>query len=397
MPTPAPTPADLGTVLGRFFDEAHQVEPSRLVALIAASAAELGSATTRVWLADHEQRVLVPASDAGRLDPLPIEGTSAGRAFVTSQAVVSEPGAGPTHAWLPMLDGVDRIGVLEVEGPDLDEDRLEALRHLTSAATAEVVTRGQYTDEFTTRRRREQMSVSAELQWQALPPASFTTTDVAVAGVLEPAYDVGGDAFDYSHAPGRLDLAVIDAVGHDLTASLISMLAIGAYRNARRTTRSVIDAAELMDRTIRSHGGRGAFATGILATLDTETGVFSWLNAGHPQPLLVRDEHVHTLESTPRPPLGLGHLGPPRADELVAHQLQPGDGILLYTDGIVEARRPGGEDFGEARLQDFLHTAFAAGQAPHETLRRLSHAVLDFHEGVLRDDATTLLTVWQPA
>ncbi len=366
--------------------------------LIAASAAELGSAATQVWLADHEQRVLVPIGPAGDepVEPLPIEGSAAGRAFVSSMLVTSDPADGTAHAWLPMLDGVDRIGVLEVQGPQLGADRLEALRHLSSIATAEIITRGQYTDAFTGRRRRERMSVSAELQWQALPPASFTTTDVAVVGVLEPAYDVGGDAFDYSHSHGRLDLAMIDAVGHDLGASLISMLAIGAYRNARRTTRSLTDAALLMDQTILSHGGRSAFATGILAALDTDTGVFSLINAGHPVPLLVRDDHVHSLDAKPRPPFGLGHLGPSRADDVVEHHLQPGDGILLYTDGIVEGRRPGGEDFGEARLHDFLRKAFAAGQEPHETLRRLSHAVLDFHGGVLRDDATTLLTVWQP-
>lgn len=387
----------LGAVMGRFLDEAHRIEPHRLVDLVARTAAELGATATRVWLADHEQRLLMPGSSPERTDPLPIEGTSAGRAFVTSSAVTNAAADGPDHAWLPMLDGGDRIGVLEVEAPDLTPARLEDLRHLTSLATAEIVTRGQYTDEFTVLRRRQRMSVSAELQWQALPPASFTTADVSVAGVLEPAYEVGGDAFDYSHAEGRLDLAVIDAVGHDLTASLISMLAIGAYRNARRTAPSLTAGAQLMDATIRSHGGRGAFATAILASLDTDSGVFTWLNAGHPPPLLVRDDHVHVLGSTPRPPLGLGHLGPPRAQELTEHQLQPGDGVLLYTDGIVEARRPGGEDFGEARLQDFLHTAFAAGQAPHETLRRLSHAVLDFHEGILRDDATTLLAVWQPA
>ena len=82
--------------------------------------------------------------------------------------------------------------------------------------------------------------------------------------------------------------------------------------------------------------------------------------------------------------------------EIAHEQLEPGDAVLLYTDGVIEAKRTGHEDFGIDRLKEFLHTADAAGLGPAETLRRLSNAVVDFNDGQLQDDATTLLVQWRP-
>ncbi len=385
----------LGEIVGRYLDEAHQVAPDRLVDLVARTGVELGAGLVRIWLADHEQRKLIHLDHDDPLDPLAIETTVAGRCFVTSE-VVERPGGDAAHAWFPLLDGVDRIGVLEVEAAELTPVRRTSMRHLASLAAAELVTRGQYTDRFTVTRRRKRMNAAAELQWQALPPPSFTAHDVSVAGLLEPAYDVGGDTFDYAHDRGRLDVAIFDAVGHDLTSAVICTLTLGTYRNQRRSGADLRTTAAEIDLAVRSQLAPGSFATGQLAQLDTETGAFRWLNAGHPLPLVVRDGQVFPLACHARPPFGLGHLKPGVRWEIAEEQLQPGDGLLFFTDGVVEARGTDGEDFGDERLAAFLQRAFAAGTAPQETVRRLSHAVLDFHGGVLRDDATMLLVVWQP-
>ncbi|HEX2578006.1 MAG TPA: PP2C family protein-serine/threonine phosphatase, partial [Aquihabitans sp.] len=155
--------------------------------------------------------------------------------------------------------------------------------------------------------------------------------------------------------------------------------------------------AASIDRVLREQLGRSRFATGQLGVLDTAHGVLRWLNAGHPLPLLIRQGHVvEALECAPRLPFGLNHLGGGSAPEIAEHQLEPGDGVLFYSDGIVEARRVGGEEFGADRLQDFLSAAFSGGLSPAETLRRLSNAILDHHGGQLQDDATTLLVVWRP-
>ena len=93
----------------------------------------------------------------------------------------------------------------------------------------------------------------------------------------------------------------------------------------------------------------------------------------------------------PSRPLGL-QQGPTVECET---QLEPGDRVLLYTDGVVEARSPDGEFFGEERLADFVVRAEAAGDPPPETLRRLMRSVMDHQADRLQDDASIVLVEWR--
>jgi serine phosphatase RsbU (regulator of sigma subunit) len=99
---------------------------------------------------------------------------------------------------------------------------------------------------------------------------------------------------------------------------------------------------------------------------------------------------VRTLTCAPRTPLGIPHADP----EIGTEQLEPGDALLLFTDGMVEARSPGGQAFGFDRLADFFGRAAASDQEPAETMRRLVHTVVDHHGGRLQDDATCVLVEW---
>jgi serine phosphatase RsbU (regulator of sigma subunit) len=214
---------------------------------------------------------------------------------------------------------------------------------------------------------------------------------------LEPAYEVGGDVFDFALNTPTLHVAIFDAVGHGLASSLVATLAVNSYRNARRAGTALADTYVLVDRLIDERFTDGTFATGHLAELDTTTGELHWINAGHPPPLLVRGGRaLGPLESAPRRPFGLGGLGPPREPLVAAQRLEPGDSVLFYTDGVVEARTSQGVDFGLERLGEFLERAEATGLPPAEIVRRLSHAVLNHHGGTLRDDAATLLVSWHP-
>ncbi|CAN5201285.1 PP2C family protein-serine/threonine phosphatase [soil metagenome] len=387
-------------VIADLLDAAHLVAPDQLPELIGATAGALGARASRIWLVDHQQRTLVPLgadeADEG-IEPAAVDRTVAGRAFSSCEPVEVPAQVGGVRLWMPLVDGVDRIGVLELDVESVTPQSREAFRHLASIATSEIITRGQYTDAFTVARRRQTMSLAAELQWQTIPPITFATRDVTIAGILEPAYHIGGDTFDYAFNDGVLDVGLFDAVGHGLVSSHLSTLALGAYRNRRRSGDELPAMGDGVDDVIRDHDGVDDYVTGQLARLDVETGVLCWLNAGHPLPLLIRQGRVvATLACPPRPPFGLGHLSPACAAVIAEDQLEPGDAVLMYTDGIIEARRPGGWDFGIERLTDFMDRAFAAGLSPAETLRRLSHAVLDFHSGSLQDDATTVLVSWHP-
>ena len=140
-----------------------------------------------------------------------------------------------------------------------------------------------------------------------------------------------------------------------------------------------------------------AFATAVLAELDTDTGMLSWVNAGHPPPLLLRDGRlVKSLQIRPMLPLGLVVAGRP-ADTITVgrEQLQSNDRVLLYTDGVTEARSPTGAFFGEPALIDLLRRNFAAGLPAPETMRRVVRALVDHQQGQLTDDATLLLLEWR--
>ncbi|MGI8756946.1 MAG: PP2C family protein-serine/threonine phosphatase [Acidimicrobiales bacterium] len=390
----------LDGALGRLLDLGHRITPHQLPTVIEEVGVELGAQTVRIWLADIQHRELVLLGDGAKGTPrevLAIEGTAAGRAFTSDSLVVREREGGGTHLWLPLLDGVDRVGILELEVEDLDEGRRVSFCRLATIVTAEILSRGHYTDQITVTRRRGPMSLAAELQWQALPPSSFSAADVTVAAMVEPAYETGGDTYDYAHQPNGLGFSVLDAVGHDLGATLVSTLALGAYRNQRRLGADLATMGAAMDEAIVEQIGDAAYATGQLAHLDTTTGLLRFLNAGHPLPLLIRGGKViGPIACPPRLPFGLGHLRPDAKPCITEIHLEPMDAVLLYTDGVIEARTPHGTDFGIDRLDESLQRAFAADLPLAETVRRLSNAVIDHHKGQLDDDATNLLVRWHP-
>lgn len=384
--------AALGRAVAQLVSAPDGIEPHRLIGLVADGVATLGGTASWVWLTDVAKRTLVRLDPFGR-ETAPIDGSIGGRAFITGE-VVQVDGEDGRRWWLPLRTGVDRIGVLEVVDAAGTLDGA-ALERLATVVASELVASNQYTDHFTRARRRQPMTLAAELQWASLPPSSFGTDSVQVAGMVEPAYEVGGDAYDYAYSDGQLSTGIFDAVGHNLESSVVSSLALGAYRHGRRHEASLVETAGVIDTVIKDQLGDGRFVTGQLAVLDSEHGVLRWLNAGHPLPLLIRRGRVvGPLACAARPPFGLDHFARGRETEVAVEQLEPGDAVLFYSDGVIERRSTSGPDFGIERLQDFLHGAFAAQMEPAETLRRLSNAVLDFHGGRLDDDASTLLLQW---
>jgi serine phosphatase RsbU (regulator of sigma subunit) len=117
------------------------------------------------------------------------------------------------------------------------------------------------------------------------------------------------------------------------------------------------------------------------------------VTCGHPAALLIRDgKVVKELDSVIGVPLGLGLLD---CDPTVgAERLQPQDRLLLFTDGVIEARDSQGDFFGNERLVEFVARQAAASRPAAETLRRLNHAILDHQQGSLQDDATTVIIEW---
>jgi serine phosphatase RsbU (regulator of sigma subunit) len=386
----------LGQALSRLLEASHRATFERLPGLIAAAAREVGAGGARLFLADLQQEVLREVTgvgpDAGRGgEHARIEGTLPGRAYQTLQMAASPSGG---SCWVPLLDGTERLGVLRVDPPPEagglpDPD---VLRALASMAGLLLLSKRSNSDSHARLVRTRRMGVSAELQWTLMPPRTFANDRVTVSTVMEPAYRMAGDAFDYAITGDTAHLAIFDAMGHDTSAGLTASLSMATCRSHRRAGSDLAAVSQAIEQELMEQFGHSRYATGILAGLNLVTGQLRWVNRGHLLPVVIRGGRwATTLHGAPAGPMGAG-LGLPV--QMHVDQLEPGDRLLLFTDGITEARDSHGELFGQERFTDFLIRHHADGLPVAETLRRLIHAVLQHHDGRLYDDATVLFCEW---
>ena len=379
-----------------FFDlvlSGRTTHPDDLPRVIARAAGHLGARDVVVYLAELAQRELVPLYGRGEPDRerLGVDATVAGRAYRTESPTSPRATPDGQQIWVPVQDSAERVGVISLTFDVVDDDTERAAVAFASLVGEYVVTKSRYGDALERTRRIARVTLAAEMRWALLPPLTFVSPSVTVSGVVEPAYDIAGDVFDYAMVGSCAHLAIFDAVGHGLRASRLASLAVTCYRNSRRRGADLVGMHADLDAVVASQFDVGEFVTGVLMTLDLESGTVQWVNVGHPPPLVIRDERVVTeLACAPTLPAGLGG-GVAAVGE---SRLQPGDTLLLYTDGVVEARSGDGDHFGTDRLVDHIGRAAAARDTPAESLRRLMLGILDHQDDVLQDDATVLVAVW---
>lgn len=372
---------------------AATMHPDHLLDVLRPTVAALDAAALELLLVDQEQRVLLPLL-GGRSEgeAIALDGTSAGRAFMTG-TVVDAPTEGGTQLFVPVTNGGNRLGVaaLTFPVPAAGPDERRAGNLVGWLAAQFISSRSLVTDSYQKLVRRREMDLAAELQWSLLPPLSFVTGGLAVAGALEPAYQIGGDSFDYALTGDRLDVAILDGVGHGLPACLPAAVAVSSLRHSRRHDLDLAASYRLASEAIADQFGDATFVTAAVARLTLSTGQLDWVCAGHPAPLLVRDGNfLGQLPCRPNVPLGLPSPLP-RVETFV---LEPGDRLLLFTDGVIEGHRGAQGPFGIERLAGLLVEEVRDDNITAETVRRLAHAVLNHHAHVLRDDFTMLLVTY---
>ncbi|WP_189307787.1 PP2C family protein-serine/threonine phosphatase [Streptomyces albospinus] len=399
MPDPSRAPADPGAavderLLGELITEAQIVLPVDLPALANRCAAALGLNTALIYLVDLQQWLLVPLDES--LQPLPVDASQAGWAYRTVSPRVTDDGDALV-VWVPLVDGAERLGVLAVRTTTLDGTRMRRSRMLADLLAMVVTSKHAYSDWIAARPRTATMRLPAEILRAFLPPRTIGSKQCVSTAVLEPAYDVGGDAFDHAVVKHVLHTMILDGMGHDLASGLTTSVAMASARNARRSGADLPDLVGSVDRAL-AQWLPDHFCTGVVCRLDTDTGELHWINCGHPPPLLIRAMRVldGALDSPPQPPIGLHLELAPDARQVHETTLEPGDRVLLYTNGVVDARDENGVEFGLDRFTDFIIRASAAEQRPPEALRLLIHAILDYQHNGPQDDATILLFEWHP-
>lgn len=289
--------------------------------------------------------------------------------------------------WLvlvPITERGDVIGLLEVcveREPDAS-----TLDYLVSAAHAlayVLVASRRHTDLFEWAQRDIPFSVSAEIQRRLLPSAySVEAGPLSLAGWLEPSHAAGGDSFDYSLDRDYLYLSLTDAMGHSTEAALLATFTVGTLRNRRRTVATPAEQADAANTGLLGHARPDQFVTGLLMRIRLADGTTEVVNAGHPHPYLLRDENPVTLDLTSYPPLGVSAA--PYAADTIA--LEPGDRLLLVTDGYLERRAE--------RVDIEAILARTRERHPRQIVQELARNVLDATGGYLRDDATALCLDW---
>jgi hypothetical protein len=386
-------------MLHGFLRRTHLSTPADIAQVTAEQSAEIGADDVDVYLIDHAQEVLVPLPRPGRgaLPPLSVAGTIAGRAFGTSTILVATAErADRRRMWIPLLDGTERMGELTLSFREgrTGERLLETCERFAHLVAATVMTKGAYGDDFEFARRQAPMTLAAELVWGLAPPMMFATDDLALAGMLEPAYDNGGDVIDYAINDRTLHLAMFDAMGHGLAAAGAGAFALAAYRHSRRSGHDLTQTHAAMNHAVEEQYPGRRFVTAVVAELDLDSGHLRFFIAGHPPPFIIRDSrHAITPPAVAVPPLGIRL--PYRAPVIHEVALEPGDLLVLYSDGLTEARDPDGEPFTPERLTDFVIRQAQAGHPAPEMLRRIRTTILTGGRVELRDDASALLAEWR--
>jgi phosphoserine phosphatase RsbU/P len=370
---------------------AHLWSPEEVAPALDEVMAPLGL-RTRIWVVNYEQTSLTPLAQTGPAPSAqPVSGTLAGRVFTRVRSAADEPNQ---RLWVPMVDGTDRLGVIEFTGAHPDsQEKCELIAGLVGHLMVSTRNRG---DQLERARRSQPMSTAAELLWSVLPPLTASFDRAVVSAVLQPCYDVGGDGFDYAVDDGMMRLAVLDAVGRGLEAGLTCAVALAAIRSVRRAGGQLADQARAVDVAVSEQFGDSRFVTAVLAELHLDTGRVRYLNAGHPAPIVLRDGRaVRELKGGRRLPLGLGVHE--KSFEIAEEAFEPHDRLLLYTDGVTEARTARGDRFGLIRMTDLVERGARSGLPAPETLRRLALAVLEHQGGPPADDATLMMVEWSRA
>jgi sigma-B regulation protein RsbU (phosphoserine phosphatase) len=230
------------------------------------------------------------------------------------------------------------------------------------------------------------LKIAGEIQRALLPQSLYRATGFEVAAASVPCRAIGGDFFDYFTLPdGAFAFVLGDVSGKGVPAALLAAVLQGIFTaNAHRSlepANAISQANEaLMRRAIRAR-----FATSVYAVLSPD-GRLAYCNAGHNPPILVHRSGVRRLDAGG--PI-MGALEQATFDDETV-PLQPGDLLVVFSDGVTEARNSDGEDFGEERLLACVERHRAL--APEALLKSLLDAVQRFSpDPALRDDCTVLV------
>ena len=287
------------------------------------------------------------------------------------------------------------IGVLYLDGSAargvVPQGTVSALETLATQAALAIESARLYDEAAQKALIERDLRLAAEIQRALLPPGTCNGEFFEIAATAEPCRTVGGDFYDYlSLDDDRLGFTLGDVAGKGPSAALLAVAVLNTFAALAPVCGNP---AELLSRTnaaLLRRAVEARFAT-MFYGVTAPDGVLRYCNAGQEPPAVVRRDRIEWLETGG---IVLGLFGTATYDAGTV-RLEPGDLVVVFSDGITEARNTAGEEFGRDRLQAVLRRCY--GESAQATLAVLLREIELFSAGTLQyDDITVLVLRYEP-
>lgn len=290
----------------------------------------------------------------------------------------------------------DTVGLLYMdsrESPaDLSAGNREILQTLALEASTILENSRLLEEEREKQRLEQELDIARIIQRDLLPNRLPSDGWFRAAGSSIPSRSVGGDYFDVRHVTDDCYASVIaDVSGKGVSSALLAALLQGAFLLASEGPVQVEQVMGRVNHFINDRTRGEKYATVFYCTVE-RNGMLRWSNAGHPKPIVVRSNgDISRLQATGMP-LGMLAIA---TYEVETMQLQPGDKVVIYSDGLSEAENAEGEFFDRSGLEQTVRAGASLGSA--ELHAKLIDAVEEFTDNsALSDDITILVLEYQP-
>jgi sigma-B regulation protein RsbU (phosphoserine phosphatase) len=283
----------------------------------------------------------------------------------------------------------------------LREKRLEIITGISQQAALAIQNDRLQLEMIERGRLEREMQLAHQIQKAFLPDTLPELPGWQLGALWRPAREVAGDFYDVFQLPGeKLGLVIADVADKGMPAALFMTLIRTLVRATVQGIDSPAGVLERVNDVMVPDARGGMFVTIVYLVLDLNTGQIIYANAGHNPPYVVRGATVE-IEQMLKGGMALGVLEGNRIEEKVV-TLNPGDTIILYTDGVTEVFSPSGEMFGEDGLKKIIRSVYGGGNqdfsAPESgsaqtMLDAIDDAVKDFIQDLPLPDDLTLLTL----
>jgi phosphoserine phosphatase RsbU/P len=296
------------------------------------------------------------------------------------------------------LGVADKVfGIIYADSPIAEgrftEDHLKVLTTLASVAAIRVENARLVEARLERERLERELALASEIQQRFQPTAPPHVDGYELQGISFPCYEIGGDYYDFiEREDGRLVIALGDVSGKGTAAALLMSSLHAAIHAQSASHDSLVATISAVNRYLADNIPANRFVTLFYAELDPRSGALSFLNAGHNPPLIVHA--AGTVEQLASGGLPLG-IKPDVEYREGRTQLQPGDVLVIYSDGVTEAMSPSGEEFGATRLYEVVSRNINASAAGIRD--RIESSLTKFAQGTSAADDITLVIVKRQA